>query len=384
MSHAGGLGIAAIVALGGLFGLMGWRPPHPRDIPKSVPTAIWALMAFLLWAMVSTLWSPYSSGDILNNAQKLFVGVPLYLAFAALVVGQSKYFGSSLQWLLVVGAFSSSVAVFGDIMSGYGLTKLLDPLAVGENMEAKRGDMLQNLGHATSVLALLLTPVGLILWGKGGLGKSAATALFALILAGAFAANMSSSLVALALAVMFIFLAGFWPKFVVRSTFFAASFSIFFAPLFGYMASQLSPEFRAQMPFSWEERVVNWSALYEKILQKPWFGHGFDAVRTFNETHTIRGFEGRALVSLHPHNAGLHIWGELGLVGAVLACLALFLAAQKLTKQGILSKVQLMALAGLTASTIAIAGFSYGVWQDWWWATIIFSASIISLVKKTN
>ncbi|MBL4852748.1 MAG: O-antigen ligase family protein [Robiginitomaculum sp.] len=381
MSHAGGLGIAAILALGGVLGLIGWRPPHPRDIRKSVPAAIWAIMAVLLWAMISTLWSPYNSGDVLNNAAKLFIGVPLYLAFAVLVVGQSKYSGSSLQWLLISVTFLSSMAVLGDIVSDYGVTKLFDPLAPKESMNVKRGDMIQNLTHATSVLVLLFTPVGLMLWVKGAGGKLAAGGLLVLILAGAIAANMTSSMLALGLAVVFVFLASYWPKLMVRIAFFGGGISIFFAPLFGYIASQAGPEIRAQIPFSWEERVVNWSYMYEKVLQKPWFGHGFDAVRTFNDTHTIRGFEGRALVSLHPHNAGLHIWGELGLIGAVLVCLALFYAARKLTQQDVLTEVQLVALAGLTASAIIIAGFSYGVWQDWWWAVIIFSGAIIGFVK---
>jgi len=230
---------------------------------------------------------------------------------------------------------------------------------------------------------LLFTPVGLILWAKGRFGKLAAVVLLALVLAGATTANMSSSIIALALAVSFIILAMYWPKRIVRLVFFAAGTSIILAPAIGFIASKTSPELRAQLPFSWEERVVNWAYMYDKILEKPWFGHGFDAVRTFNDTHTIRGFEGRALVSLHPHNAGLHIWGELGLVGAILACLALFFAGRRLTTHDQLTKIQLIALAGLMASVIVVAGFSYGAWQDWWWAVIIFSASAISFVKKT-
>jgi len=385
MGHAGGLGIAAIVGLGGIFGFIGWRPPHPRDVPKIIPAAIWAVMALLFWGMISTLWSPYSSDDVLSNAQKMFFGLPLYLAFAVTLVSQSKFSISHfqhLQHLLIGMTFIWSVVVLMDVLSGYGVTRLIDPLAVGEDMEAKWGDMIQNLGHAVSVLTLLFVPVSVLLWLKGGAGKFAALALFALVLSSAIFADMNSRFIALVVLVPLFGLAIYWPRFAVRGAFFAAAASIFFAPVLGYVASKVTPEWRSQLPFSWEERVENWAYMYDKILQKPWFGHGFDAVRTFTDTHTIRGFEGRALVSLHPHNAGLQIWGELGLVGACLACLALFFAQKRLTEQGVLAKPQLVALAGLTVSVTVIAGITYGVWQDWWWATIIFSATLISFVKK--
>ncbi len=384
MAHAGGLGIAALVSGGGVLGFIGW--PHARDVPKAVPVAIWLVMALLAWGMVSTLWSPYRSDDVLSNAQKMFLGLPLYLAFAATLVSQTKFSISRLQYVLIAVTFISSVVVLMDILSGYGVTMLVDPLAVGENMEAKRGDMIQNLGHAISVLTLLVVPVSVLLWVKGGpgkyTGKYAALALFALVLASAIFADMNSRLMALVLLGPWFALAIFWPVFAVRAAFFLAAASIFFAPVLGYVASKVTPELGARLPFSWEERVDNWAYMYEKILQKPWFGHGFDAVRTFNDTHTIRGFEGRALVSLHPHNAGLQIWGELGLVGAALACLALYFAQKKLTGPGVLSTAQLVALSGLTVSVTAIAGTTYGVWQDWWWATVIFSATLISFIRK--
>jgi len=130
--------------------------------------------------------------------------------------------------------------------------------------------------------------------------------------------------------------------------------------------------------------VFNWEVLYQKILEHPFIGHGFDAVRTFNGTHTIRGFEDRALVSLHPHNAGLHLWVEVGFVGVVLACLALYLGARTLTGSERLSKPRLIAASGLCAATAVMASLSYGVWQDWWWAAIIFASTSIVLIKEPS
>ena len=119
-----------------------------------------------------------------------------------------------------------------------------------------------------------------------------------------------------------------------------------------------------------------------KLFEHPLIGHGFDAVRTFNETHTIRGFEERAIVSLHPHNAGLHIWIELGLVGVLLGSVAVFMTMRYLTVPGRLSRPRLVATSGFVIAATVMASFSYGVWQDWWWAIIIFAAAQIFCIKE--
>ena len=76
--------------------------------------------------------------------------------------------------------------------------------------------------------------------------------------------------------------------------------------------------------------------------------------------------------------------GRNRIFGVVLACIALFLAVRKLTKTDVLSKSQMVAAAGLCAATAAMASLSYGVWQDWWWAVIIFAAASVSLVQKQS
>jgi len=381
MSHAGGLGIAAIVALGTVFGLIGFRPTHPKNIPAIVPAAMWVLMLLLLWGLVSSLWSPYKSSYTLTNPVKILVGVPLFLGCAAMIVGQSKYARNALPWLLVVITFGSIAAILIDLLTQYSLTMFMDPLAEGETMGMRQGDMIQNIGHAVSVLVLLAAPVGVFLWEKGAMGKILAGLIVLLIGYATHKANASAAQVGLIIGIVFVGLASFKPKFALRTGFLMAGACLLFAPALAFISAKLSPELRAKLPFSWEERVANWETLYGKILEHPFVGHGFDAVRTFTETHSIRGFEGRALVSLHPHNAGLHLWVEIGLVGVLLACVALYFGARRLTGAQGLSKMRMVAASGFCAATTAMASLSYGVWQDWWWASIIFTAATISFIK---
>ena len=78
-----------------------------------------------------------------------------------------------------------------------------------------------------------------------------------------------------------------------------------------------------------DARVAIWRFTTERVVERPWLGWGMDASRMWP-----------GVIPLHPHNAALQVWLELGVVGA--ACAA-------------------VAIAYLT-----IGALSFGVWQEWW------------------
>ncbi|HHL42513.1 MAG TPA: O-antigen ligase domain-containing protein, partial [Hellea balneolensis] len=256
-----------------------------------------------------------------------------------------------------------------------------NPFKDGEEFAKRTADTIQNIGHGNSVLAIMFVPTALLAWMRGGKWRLFACNLAALVLFTTYISGTAANLVAVIAACLIMIIGYFWPKIALHLSFLVAGIVVTAAPILAFTASRLTPAFKAKLPFSWEERVENWSYLYDRIFEKPVFGHGFDAVRTFTETHTIRGFPDRAYVSLHPHNAGLHIWVELGFVGAVMVYFALYLGAKHLTQPGRLNHGQMVATAGLVMSATVISSLSYGVWQDWWWATVILGASVISLIR---
>ncbi len=385
-SHAGGLGIAAIVAISGAAGLIGFNPfPLPETL-RRVPRPIYWLMLFLVWAMVSSFWSPYQNDNILSNAFKILIGVPIYLACGAVIkmCAKDDKKRQILVNILLFCTLGSSVAILIDQLSGYAITMIVEPLKEGQDPNKKLGDMIQNIGHGTSVLALLVAPVFVLFWTRGNVSKILACLLAVLIISCGIVTGQSASLLATIAAFSAMGFAMRKPIFAVRLSFLSAIIALTCAPLLAWLSYSLSADTKASLPFSWEERVENWAYLYEKVSEHPFIGHGFDAVRTFNESHTIRGYEGRAIVSLHPHNAGLHIWTELGLIGAVLGSVALFITMRYLTASGRLSRPQLIATSGFVMATTIMASFSYGVWQDWWWAIIIFAAAQVFYIKDGN
>jgi O-antigen ligase len=84
---------------------------------------------------------------------------------------------------------------------------------------------------------------------------------------------------------------------------------------------------------------------------------------------------------LHPHDAALQVWLELGLPGAVLfaAIVAMFwsrLAAAPWPR------IYLAASAGALAAALAAAAGAYGVWQEWWLGTLALAAFLITAAAR--
>ncbi|MEE9273268.1 MAG: O-antigen ligase family protein [Robiginitomaculum sp.] len=383
-AYAGGLGIAALLGLGGLQAIIGLRREYIVAPVRHIPISFWALFVFLLWGLISTLWSPYKSPETLSNPIKIFLGVPLYLGFAALVLTYVRRFGGQKLFVLITGfCFFSAILYLIDFSTGFSFTRFLDPVEQGADPNIKFGNTVQNLGHGVVVLLLISFPVMGRLWSIGGAGKTAAIFLAILVLFCGKLGEVDACIVALILGFGAMGITALRPKFGLWLSFTIAIFTIAFAPLIAFIATKLSPEVKAHLPWSWEERVDNWAFLYTKILNHPLFGNGFDAVRTYNETHDSRGYD-KAIVSLHPHNGGIHIWLELGAIGALLACIALYFSARALTAPGRLSREQTIVVSGFVIAVALIANISFGVWQDWWWASIIYAGSLIAMVRPKN
>lgn len=115
-------------------------------------------------------------------------------------------------------------------------------------------------------------------------------------------------------------------------------------------------------------RLQLWEFTARRILERPLEGWGFFASR-FMPGGGAELIPGVPLMALHPHNAALQAWLELGLPGAALlaALLVVLLNNRRLSGAGPVVRAGLCAtvLAGLT-----VASLSYGLWQSWWIAAL--------------
>lgn len=381
MSHAGGLGMAPLAAI---IGGTAWLA-RERFVWRKPPLHIFALFYFLIWAALTSLWSPYSAGILLTNPVKLIIGVLLFLGCIHAVRRGQQALPVILPHIFVALNIFTCGLIIADCLSGFGLTYMVDPLGATENPVRKLADVEMNIGHSVTVLLLFLGPVMAIMMQRIKLGWIIALIYVAAVLWAAYLSGLAVGILSAAVVLAALIVSILWPRAAFKLAVVFAIAAILLAPLIGVISHNLPADWVDRLPLSWEHRVAMWDYTVAKIWEAPFFGHGFDAVRTFDDTMPLGRAKNWRIVSLHPHNAGLHIWVETGLVGVLLSCGALFLICKTLLGRVASSTAFAMGVTGFIVATTIISSVTYGVWQDWWWASIILAAASLNLISyKTH
>ena len=189
----------------------------------------------------------------------------------------------------------------------------------GQNLTRRLGDAEMNVGRGQISFAQLIWPVAALIIVAFKRGWIVAVFGILGLAVSAYLNDLIIVWVTLALAGAFATLAWRNPRLALITAFALAAATILFAPLVGLLASGIDPAFMRELPLSWEHRLRMWAYSWELIQQAPLMGHGFDSARVFNDL-TFRAPDGRdiTVMSLHPHNIGLQIWLETGLIGVIL------------------------------------------------------------------
>jgi O-antigen ligase len=146
-------------------------------------------------------------------------------------------------------------------------------------------------------------------------------------------------------------------------------------------------------------RLYIWNFAAERIAERPLAGWGLDAARRIpggNFPLVIRGCDAEqrptkklwvdsVLMPLHPHDAILQVWLELGGIGAVLAFGALLLVlARAFGARAWQSRRARAGSAGACCGGLAVALVSFGVWQEWFLAVLIMATAISVLAARQD
>lgn len=330
-------------ALVGLFGL-----PAARLREHDRPAAI-ILFAALIWAAVSTLWSPYhptKPGE--STILKLAFELPLY---GAAILAARRADPALARRALQVVAWGCAL---------YGLVLLVEALTQGALYKGlrdvygpMRADLAESrIGHSTYLLG--------VLWPVAACGASKAArpwlalAMVAGTGAAALAFGSDAPVLGLILAPLVAVIVWRWPVSGPRLLAGVAAGLILAMPaivwsvrhFFDYAALQ------AHLPKTDSMRLGYWSHAVDWIRLRPLQGWGLDASRSFGPG-----------IRLHPHNQPLQIWMELGVIGAVLAAALWGLIFAGLARP----QARLVAgAAAASASVYLLFGVNFGVWQEWW------------------
>lgn len=342
------LGFAPLVALLGLAALPALRVSE-EDRPATL-----AIIIGVLWACGSMVWSPYRPKDLEGaTALKLALQAPLYwsaLCAARRASPRARFWALRLYaW----GLAALGVLLLAEAMTGAGIYRALRVLT----HDPIRPDLaVKNVAQTTFVLALLW-PTAAVAGARTGAGRWLAAPMLAGVVAGGHALGADAPLIAAALSTL-VTAAVFWrPRAAPAILGVLAGLMFLIAPYVVMLArvSGLYARLEAAVPLSWSERMGYWRHAADWISDHPLRGWGLDASRMFAPG-----------IRLHPHDAPLQIWLELGVIGAVAAAVLWVVIFMRLRRSR--PDAALAAAAGSAVAYLVFNAVSFGVWQEWWLA----------------
>ena len=349
----GSRGFSTLVALLGLLTL-----PALRVREEDRPAAI-AVLVLVIWAVGSSVWSPFVPKKLgENTAIKLVLEAVLY---ASAISAARVASPTSRVWAL--RALVWGMALLGLLLLVEGLTgaALYQALRTAGHDPIRPDLAVRNTARALFILALF-APSALVAATRVGGRPRLRLALVGLpILAGlvwpSIAFSYDAPLVALVASAVAALIVWAWPTWGPRLL--AAVAAAFFlgAPALVWGVRQLGwyDPLAAHVSLSWSQRLGYWRHAQDWITDHPLRGWGLDASRMFSPG-----------IHLHPHDAALQIWLELGLIGAVAAAV---LWAAVLAGMSRPRRDPAMAASAATAfAYLTFDAFSFGVWQEWWLA----------------
>lgn len=353
----------------GLLGLLGLPAIRIRDEDR--PIAV-VLLIGLVWAAMSMAWTPFHPSKPQNNvALKLALQLPLYWAAISMAHRAPEVlkrralivfsWGAALFGAFLIAEFATDAGIYSWIHFGF-----YKPI---------RHDIAEvAIGHCAYGLALL-APVSIAAALRSGQPRWTAWVIGALALAGVIAPSArfgaDAPLIAVLLAAVAALAIWRWPLWGPRVLAGGAAVYWLGAPV-AIRIAEASGRYDALMqaqPQSYAMRLGFWRHAVGWIADHPIRGWGLDASRVFGPG-----------IILHPHDAALQVWLELGGVGAVLAAAFWVLSLRRLERL----KPDVAAI-GLGASAVVFLWFgavNFGEWQEWWLADGAFVALAGALMMR--
>jgi len=360
-------GVVPLISVTGLCAaglVLSTGGPKPR-LPLALAAGLFGIL--LVWGMFSSLWSVDPLRSLIVAARLAgLLAIGLALAEAAEHVGAPRRLN-----LLMLAGF-----VLGVLMAA---ADLVTHGAVGAPF-TDRAYQAAGLNRASVSFAILLLPASAVLFCRG---ETIYALMLALITATVIYALSGTAAKGALLACLPAGAALYASRArIARVTALASVLIIVTAPLTFAKLAQL-PVFAQTadaVKLSAGHRLFIWSFAGDRVAERALTGWGLDASRAMpGGNDPIR--PGQTWMPLHPHNAALQFWLELGATGAVVFALLVALAWLSLAQVEWPRPFAAAAGASLTAALIASFA-SYGVWEEWWLSTLWFALYAILVMGR--
>jgi O-antigen ligase len=362
LAWGGPLAFAPVMALAGLLSL-----PNFRIRDEDRPAAI-AVLVLVIWAAGSTVWSPYTPKSIVQaSGVKLIAEAALFGSAITAARGASP---PPRRWLLKLLAWG--MALLGAVMlveaaTGAGIYRALR-VAMHDPIRPDLG--IKNVAQALFVLALL-TPAAMVAAVRVGGGWLLWVPMIGGIAWPSIVFGYDAPLLALIASLTAMGLVLRWPRGGPRLLATLAAVFFLAAPLAVWSTRRLGwyDKLAADVSLSWSQRMGYWRHAQDWIGDHPLRGWGIDASRMFAPG-----------IRLHPHDAALQIWLELGLIGAVAAAVLWVAILAGLSRSR--PDAAMAAGAGCAMAYLTFNAFSFGVWQEWYLALGALACAVCAALSR--
>jgi O-antigen ligase len=366
---AGVAGALALAPLIGLAGLLSTRLDEIRQVIEKRPIWFVLLAAFLVWLGIATAWSSFVGTQALRVAVTLLPGIMLAAAGAANRGAARTTLAAGAAAFLILALFLA-VEAFLNLP----LQRAVDPT------EPQKWMLERNPARGATTFIAMTWPLAAWLATEGGARRVLAALALAVggVIAFQFGHLANATSYVLGLAAFGVALLA--PRLALIAVPSGLASWVLAAP-FATPILLADTSFTDNQHEGWIQRVEIWKYTAARILDAPLIGHGMDSSRTVTDITMVRG-EAMRSIPLHPHSAALQIWYETGAIGALLAAALLVTGGLYLSRALAHSR----AVAGSAAAALTSMGFvamiGYGVWQEWWIATMCISATLIAAAAR--
>jgi len=342
-----------------------------------------SLAALVGWSFVTVFWAP----EFMDSAFAWVRITLLFLLGFAVLVIVSRLDEDQLSVAQKVLAF------VGLALLGLFAGEIMTDGAVASLLKGRPIFGMEPVSRGTAILAVIIWPVAVILARNMTLQffkilmplLAVGTAYFLCkeltFLASQFALMIGS--------ISFVFLYFFrrWALALILGGFALVAVS---APVISLHV--VNPEALQEMgiylPNPQEHRLAIWNFVADQVAAAPIIGHGFDSSRWIGSDYVAKLLAEHVeipytsgLLPLHPHNAVMQIWLELGLIG-ILCLLGMIFWIYRTLLSYQQDRFVFAAGGAMLVTFISIASISFGIWQNWWLATGWFGAVTFLLAAR--
>lgn len=363
-------GTAAVAAVTGALCLLDARVR--RGVRQWVDRPVARLLLLLLaWLGLSALWA-IDAGNALETFAKQAgqIALGLSLLTAVLVLPRDEL-RLPLR-VLTVAAVPFLLALYAIALTHGRVAAPFVPDGNFANMFYRQG----------AIAAVLLLPMALALYRDIGRPFLALLYLAAAVLA-VLLLDMNSAKLAVGLAVpaaLAVLCLGRKGATLVGLGLAAAVLVMPFLPYQSLLPPDVAVnEADLPLPITWVHRLFIWDYVSGRIEDAFMLGFGAQSSRALTDMKVLVSESTLDVIPLHPHNVGLQVWLELGLVGALLFALLLYAIARS-TRGG--NRADMAVGAGAMVAFAIISFASYGAWQNWWLACAWTAAAMAILAAR--